>query len=217
MNRKPKKDSSAVGAPKQARSLRTLERLLDAAEALFLERPPQDVSIADIVKRAGSSIGGFYSRFSDKDALLRALQERRLATVQAKLEAVADPERWRGVSFELMVRGLMQELIRHYVERRRLIAAFVAAAAQNPREWADTIARREDMIEVVLGLLLPSHKSEIRHPDPERAIRFATHAAFAIVDSYAIRLALDDSVWSNPESLVDEMHRMYMGYLERAP
>jgi AcrR family transcriptional regulator len=207
----------SVTTPKQARSQATLTRLLDAAEELFLQNPPQDVSIADIVRRAGSSIGGFYSRFADKDALLRALQERRLVVVQQMLETIADPERWRDVPLSLMVRGLLQELVRHYTERRRLIAAFVSAAAQNPREWADTVQRRDAMIEVVLRLIVPQHREAIRHPDPERAIRFATHAAFAVMDTYAIRLALDDSVWRDPPELVDELHRMYMGYLEREP
>lgn len=207
----------SVATPKQARSQATLTRLLDAAEELFLQNPPQDVSIADIVRRAGSSIGGFYSRFPDKDALLRALQERRLVVVQQMLETIADPERWRDVPLSLMVRGLLQELVRHYTERRRLIAAFVSAAAQNPREWADTVQRRDAMIEVVLRLIVPQHREAIRHPDPERAIRFATHAAFAVMDTYAIRLALDDSVWRDPAELVDELHRMYMGYLEREP
>lgn len=207
----------SVATPKQARSHATLTRLLDAAEELFLQNPPQDVSIADIVARAGSSIGGFYSRFPDKDALLRALQERRLVVVQQMLETIADPERWRDVPLSLMVRGLLQELVRHYTERRRLIAAFVAAAAQNPREWADTVQRRDAMIEVVLRLIVPQHREAIRHSDPERAIRFATHSAFAVMDTYAIRLALDDSVWRDPPELVDELHRMYMGYLEREP
>ena len=154
----------SVTTPKQARSQATLTRLLDAAEELFLQNPPQDVSIADIERRAGSSIGGFYSRFPDKDALLRALQERRLVVVQQMLETIADPERWRDVPLSLMVRGLLQELVRHYTERRRLIAAFVSAAAQNPREWADTVQRRDAMIEVVLRLIVPQHREAIRHP-----------------------------------------------------
>ncbi|MCA9573897.1 MAG: TetR/AcrR family transcriptional regulator [Polyangiales bacterium] len=207
----------SVTTPKQARSQRTLSKLLDAAELLFLDNPPQDVSVADIVRKAGSSVGGFYSRFPDKDALLRALQERRMVVVQQDLERIADPERWRDVPFGLMVRGLLQELVRHYVARRRLIAAFVSAAAQNPREWANTVQQRDAMIEVVLGLIVPQHRASILHPDPERAIRFATHAAFAVMDTYAIRLALDDSVWRDPTELVDELHRMYMGYLERDP
>ena len=202
-------------APKQARSQRTLNRLLDAAESLFLERPPHEVSVADIVRRAKSSVGGFYARFADKDALLRALQRRRMTIVRDELAAIAEPERWKALPLDLIVRGLLDELVRHYVERRRLIAAFVGAAAANPGEWADTVREREAMVDVALGVLLPAHADAIHHPDPARAIRFATHAAFAIADAYAFRVALDDVAFSDPAELLEEMHRMYMGYLER--
>ena len=65
-----------VARPKQARAERTLHRLLDAAEGLIEERGLGDVSIPEIVRRARSSVGGFYARFRDKNELLRALEER---------------------------------------------------------------------------------------------------------------------------------------------
>ena len=73
------------------------------------------------------------------------------------------------------------------------------------------------MIDVVLALLLPRYESEIAHPDPSRSLRFATHAFFAVMDSYAIRVALDDVGWGENDDLVEELHRMFMGYLERKP
>jgi AcrR family transcriptional regulator len=63
-----------VSGPKQARSERTLQRLLAAAEALIKEKGHAAVSIPEIARRAGSSVGGFYARFRDKDELLRALR-----------------------------------------------------------------------------------------------------------------------------------------------
>ena len=65
-----------MSEPKQPRSERTQERLLRAAEKLILEKGLADASVPEIARRAGSSVGGFYARFPDKDALLRALEER---------------------------------------------------------------------------------------------------------------------------------------------
>lgn len=62
--------------PRQARSQRTLDALLDAAETLLAERPFHDIAITEIIGRAGSSAGAFYARFPDKEALLHALHER---------------------------------------------------------------------------------------------------------------------------------------------
>jgi len=44
-----------------------------AAWKLLEARPWQVISINDIVRSAGSSVGAFYSRFTDKEALLEAL------------------------------------------------------------------------------------------------------------------------------------------------
>lgn len=58
---------------KQARSRKTRDALIAAAWKLLQARPWQDISINDIVKLGGSSVGAFYSRFKDKEALLEAL------------------------------------------------------------------------------------------------------------------------------------------------
>jgi hypothetical protein len=49
----------SVARPKQARSEQTLQRILDAAEGLIEEKGLADASIPEIVRRAGSSVGGF--------------------------------------------------------------------------------------------------------------------------------------------------------------
>ena len=62
-----------VRPPQQARSQETLHRILDAAEVLVAEKSFEDASVSEIVRRANSSVGAFYARFEDKDAVLRVL------------------------------------------------------------------------------------------------------------------------------------------------
>ena len=47
------------------------ERILTAASRLFRERGFEGVSVADAMKAAGLTHGGFYRHFASKDALLR--------------------------------------------------------------------------------------------------------------------------------------------------
>ena len=89
-----------VVGPKQARSERTLYRLLDAAEALIAEKGLAEVSIPEIVRRARSSVGGFYARFRDKNELLRALEERFYRELSVRLDDLVDEERWSGAPTE---------------------------------------------------------------------------------------------------------------------
>lgn len=57
----------------QARSRKTRDALIAAAWRLLAARSWQVISVNDLVKAAGCSVGAFYSRFADKDALLEAL------------------------------------------------------------------------------------------------------------------------------------------------
>src|SRR5215471_12340944 len=71
---------------KQARSRKTRDALIAAAWKLLEAHPWQVISINDIVKVAGCSVGAFYSRFADKEALLEALASEWLAERWAERE-----------------------------------------------------------------------------------------------------------------------------------
>ncbi len=58
---------------KQERSRKTRDALITAAWKLLRTQAWQVISINDLVKAAGCSVGAFYSRFADKEALLEAL------------------------------------------------------------------------------------------------------------------------------------------------
>ncbi len=58
---------------KQARSRKTRDALIAAAWKLLQSEAWQVISINDLVQAAGCSVGAFYSRFTDKEALLEAL------------------------------------------------------------------------------------------------------------------------------------------------
>lgn len=58
-----------------SRSGETQKVLLDAAFEVFLEHGYAGASIAEVVERAGSSVGSLYHHFGDKSGLYRALWE----------------------------------------------------------------------------------------------------------------------------------------------
>jgi AcrR family transcriptional regulator len=62
--------------PKQARARQRLERVLDAAEAVFVEVGYEAATTNQIAARAGTSIGSLYEFFRDKQALAVALADR---------------------------------------------------------------------------------------------------------------------------------------------
>ena len=82
---------SASGGWQWGRTAHTQRALLDAAREVFTSRGFADASIADVVERAGSSVGSLYHHFGGKSELFIALwQEHQLAHEQAASKAVAD-------------------------------------------------------------------------------------------------------------------------------
>lgn len=73
----------------QARSRATVERILEAASALIVERGADGVTMTEIAQRAGVVIGSLYQYFPDKAGVMAALFERHNTDVSAMLtEAV---------------------------------------------------------------------------------------------------------------------------------
>lgn len=59
--------------PQQGRSKASLERMLNAARALMVERGNEDFTLLEVSKRGNVSIGSIYLRFESKDNLVRAV------------------------------------------------------------------------------------------------------------------------------------------------
>ncbi|HUA28924.1 MAG TPA: helix-turn-helix domain-containing protein [Streptosporangiaceae bacterium] len=81
---------SAAGGWQWGRTAHTQRALLDAAREVFTSRGFSEASVADVVERAGSSVGSLYHHFGGKSELFLALwQEHQLAHERAASDAVA--------------------------------------------------------------------------------------------------------------------------------
>jgi AcrR family transcriptional regulator len=176
---------ATVSGPKQARSERTLQRLLDAAEALIKEKGHAAVSIPEIARRAGSSVGGFYARFRDKNELLRALEERHFMELSERVEALADARRWENAATTDIVEAAVAELVAVTRERRQMIAAFLVRAIEDPVIRAGGLRFRRRVEERISALLLP-RRAEMSHPDPALAIDLGIQTAFALMQQHVL-------------------------------
>ena len=170
----------SVTRPKQARSRKTLERILEAAEALITEKGVADTSIPEIVRRAGSSVGGFYARFKDRNELLQALEERFFHEMLHLVDSVVGSQREADSSVAEIVETSTALLVRIARERRNLITAFVHRATQDEASRAQAMRFRAIVSERLAELLLP-RRVQMRHPDPELAVHLGVQMAFGML------------------------------------
>jgi AcrR family transcriptional regulator len=103
--------------PRQTRSQETLHRILDAAEHVLEEKSFSEATLAEIMQRAGVTVGAFYRRFPDKDALIHHLDERFFAELYERADTVLDEQRWRGEPLEAVLRGFAVEAVKLYRAR----------------------------------------------------------------------------------------------------
>src|SRR5580658_2103632 len=79
-----------AGTWQWGRTKQTQRALLDAARDVFTEQGFSNASIADVVERAGSSVGSLYHHFGGKNELFLALwQDHQVAHEKAASQAVA--------------------------------------------------------------------------------------------------------------------------------
>jgi AcrR family transcriptional regulator len=137
--------SGAEPAWQWSRTQQTQQALLDAARQVFTERGFAESSVAEIVDRAGSSVGSLYHHFGGKSELFIALwQEHQLAHEQAASQAVVAARKQgvsdRGQLFEAGARAFLHGSW----ERRDLALLFSAGDApagfevmrrRRGREW----------------------------------------------------------------------------------
>src|SRR5688572_14464866 len=73
--------------PRQERSRRRVDAILDAAAVLFADRGFDGATTEEIAARAGTSIGSLYQYFPDKQALFHAIAERCMTRSRDALDA----------------------------------------------------------------------------------------------------------------------------------
>ena len=202
-----------VRPPQQARSQETLHRILDAAEALVSEKSFEDTPVAEVVRRAGSSVGAFYARFRDKDGLLHALYDRYLAEATATADEALDPARWEGAGVTQILHAVTRFLTEIYRERSGLIRAFVVRNHSD----AEFRAREERLSHYVsdrLSALLLARRDEISHPDPVRAAAFGLTLVVSTLESVILFGEMRSGVLAlSDEELAAELTTAHLAYL----
>jgi AcrR family transcriptional regulator len=202
-----------VHAPQQARSQRTMENILDAAERILLERGLDAVTVPEVVKAAGSSVGAFYTRFPDKRALLETVHQRACERSLAQANELLAAPRWADASLRDLVRAGVRLAVEVFGSRRNIMNAFAEAFAGDPGFAARRASTALAVGERIAALVL-TRRASIGHPDPRRAIEVGLRVVTATLEqrnafaeSGLPEVAIDDEV------LATELERMLCAYL----
>jgi len=201
----------------QERSQRTVERLLDAAEAEIAEKGYADASVAEIARRAGCSVGTVYRRFRDKTALLHALDVRWGEAFRSTMEDAVAPERWEGAPILEILTGYIEFSLSEGRERARLHRAALVMATRDA-SFAERQRTLAAELHVRLRVLLLARRDEIHHPDPHLAIEFVLEQLRSMLMVRLDARPLDETLFvASDEQFIDEALTSVSAYLKLEP
>jgi AcrR family transcriptional regulator len=206
--------TSPPGPPRQARSRASEERLLATARAILAERDAEEVTVAEIAAGAGLTVGGFYSRFASKEALLVRLEREAFEATRQMAARVARLAEEGAPPIEL-VRELVAEHVRVYRSNGAVVRALVnrsrsdAALTEELRELA-----RENYALVMRAI----ERSGVASPGSPSATRAALEFALYAERSVLREAILFDAGWSKERRwsdarIIEETVRMIARYL----
>jgi AcrR family transcriptional regulator len=120
----------------QARSLDRHERILESALAVFSERGYRDTAVDDIAVESGTSKGGVYFHFPNKQAIFLALLDRMAALLRSRVEEAiaAESDPIGRADAALLV------VLRTFASHRTLSRLFLVEALGADREFKDRLA-----------------------------------------------------------------------------
>ena len=200
--------------PRQDRSRRMFELLLDAAERLLKSRSWEDISIVDIMREAGCSNGAIYGRFRNKDELLVALYDRHDAHLKERFRRQAARRREGDESLDAFFDRELDQLVRTTREHRGLLRAMGLLARTRPEVVsAERRAERKRMFEKIGGGVL-QFQSEFDHPSPERGVELALFFVATIVREIILyRGPHAETLKLSDRELKASLKRMAMSFL----
>ena len=143
--------ADGMPAVQQKRSQITAEKFVEAALDLLRTSTFDELSVADLARRAGRSVGAFYQRFGSKDDFLASLLTTFLAAAERSTERLLAEGRDESV-LETVLTDSYETLMRN----RNLWHAALRKSAQNPGFWDQFLAniqRRPVIIAARLGEL----------------------------------------------------------------
>jgi TetR/AcrR family transcriptional repressor of nem operon len=180
------------------------ERILEAAGALFRARGFDGIGVADIMKAADLTHGGFYGHFDSKDDLVTEASRRSMARAAANWERVV--EQARGQPFAALLKHYLSPRHRDDPGQGCAFAALGGDAARCSRNVRRTFTEGLEPLIDILAKSLPGRSEAARR-------RKAVAAMAELVGALTLARAVDDPALS--EEILEATRRELLAGVER--
>ncbi len=166
-------------AIKQERGHITYDALIEAGFKLLMERDIEDISIFELSRVAGYSVGAFYARFRSKDeffdALIEKHLERRTATQKHLVETLAR---------KTLIPELLSNIVDYYWGHHVFWRAVLRRTLRDPALWQPFRQHFNENLERFTARV----EQEIKRPLSEQEVRSVTFAFQTVMGTINISI-----------------------------
>jgi len=137
------------------------ERIVTVASKQFRAKGSENVRVADVMKSAGLTHGGFYKHFSNKDQLFREAVESALAQIAAQLMELAGGLS-RVEALKMVIATYLSEDHMQHPDLGCALAAMGTELTRMPRTMKTAVSKALDAYAERLDFLMPGQTAEQR-------------------------------------------------------
>ena len=207
-------DHLTIRPPRQERSRRTWDRILDAGVALLEESGYDGFTIAAVCERARVPPRAVYDRAPSKDALFLAVYEHGMARIRADRGLFDDPERWQGLDPSALIEAVVREVAASFGRHQALLRSVVLISGVHPEVYRRGSIYSRELGDLFMSLLRPI-APQISHPgtDVDTALRTCFITVFSAL---VIRVAYGPGFAADPvddATYTSQLARMSSAYL----
>lgn len=192
--------------PRQERSRRTLERILDASIDILAEHGWDAVTVGEVERRTGISRGAFYTRFPNRTSLLEYVGDQVILRVRHDQEAAFDRAAGSATDLATAVRAAVGAIAHVFSCHGQLLAQLSHKRYSTSGQQAVT-SLRQRYSDLLAGWLRPD-------TDAVTAVAFSLRLVF---DSLLARSRDFDPLPGQPplswDDHVDQLAQAVAGYL----
>ena len=162
---------------RQKRSQLTYDALIETCFAMLQEKEFDEISIAELARKAGYSVGAFYARFHSKDELFDAMVARHLdnrrKTRQQQFATAAD---------ETLITELLEETVHYYWERRHFWRAALIRSMRDPDFWTPIRKLSHEFADALIARVV-ARSGRAPSSQEEANLRFAAQLTFGTINN----------------------------------
>lgn len=186
---------------KQKRSLKTYESLIRTGFRMLEEHEFEAITIADLARRAGYSVGAFYARFQSKDEFFEAMLSHHFEDRARSREALL-----ASTSNETLVNDLIEDLVSYYWKRRRFWRAALVRSMRDPGFWEPIRQHGHEFANMFIARVSEHAQRELTE-DEDTNIRFAFQIALGTINNTIINRP--GPIFMGQKTFVDNLARAF--------